>query len=438
MNLIERNDHLLLAVSGGIDSMVLLQYLSSQAKEMNLTLSVAHLDHQKRKESFLDCQLVTDVCQKLSIACYSEKLDMNDTENFHDYAHVKRYDFFASTAKKIGANKIVLAHNADDHAETIVMRLVRGSSFEGYRGILPVSNYQDLLVIRPMLRVSRTEIIEYQSQNHVPYNEDGSNQEDRYTRNRYRHHVMPFFEQENPRYLDKFNQFSDYIDKAYQLIEKLANAFLADNLIKYKDSYAMDIFAFNQIDEIIKIETLKRIVNRLTENQLELSYTNIKDILKLFNNEKPHVELSLSETLFIYKSYNMVYFQKEKTQSNQFHHVIYGLQEIHLPDGALFVITTNPNKYYGNIYKLCYNNLDLIFPLVVRNRIDGDKINTTSGTKKLKDIFINKKIPMETRNNLPVVLDRQQEIIWVPDIYKAKSNGDQVLYLIYQEGKEDA
>ncbi len=434
LSLIKENDLLLLAVSGGIDSMVLLHYLHGISTTKNFDLAVVHLDHQKRKESFLDCQLVVDTCAKLSIECYTEKLVAKDNENFHDYARTKRYDFFVEIAKKIGANKIVLAHNSNDNAETILMRLTRGSSFEGYRGILAETNYKGLGIIRPMLSISRAEILAYQQLNKISFNEDSSNQEDHYTRNRYRHHIIPFLKTENPKFLEKFEQFSDYQTKAYKLIEKLAFKFLTDHLIKHKDSLAIDVIAFNEIDEILKVDVIKKVINEKTNNSVELSYQNIRDIEELFINAKPHIEMFLNDNLYIYKSYNIMYFSDKKSETVDFNYTIKECQEIKLPNNSSVIITDNPNKYYGNIYKLCYNNLDFVFPITIRNRRNGDKIITTSGTKKIKDVFINKKISMDIRNQLPIILNSADEIVWIPNVFKTQTYGENVLYMIYQEG----
>ncbi len=438
MKLIKPHEHLLLAVSGGIDSMVMLHYLASKREEMDLQLSVAHMDHQKRVDSPNDYKLIADFCKNNSIQLYTRKLEHKDDENFHDYAHTKRYEFFAENVRKINADKIVLAHNANDNAETILMRIARGSSFEGYRGILSETKFQDIKIIRPMLRITKAEIKAYQEENSVAYNEDSSNKEDNYTRNRYRHHIMPLLEAENPKYLEKFTQFAEYQTKAYKLVEKITDMFVADHLIRYKNAFAYDVGSFLDIDQIVQIESIKRVVNKLTSNTLELSYTNIVDIIRLFSNEKPHVELTLSENLYVHKSYNLVHFENQKPSINDFSYSIEEYGEVILPDGSLLVVTQNPNKYYGIMYKLCYNNLDLIFPLTIRSRIEGDKIKTTGGTKKLKDVFINEKIPMKTRNILPIILDNNQNILWIPRIFKAKTTGKKTMYLIYQEGKNDA
>ena len=435
IGLIDKDDSLLLAISGGIDSMVMLDYFINLKDSMNLKLSVAYVDHQRREDSYLDYQLIDETCKKHKIPLYTTKLEYEPQINFHSYAHKKRYDFFVEICYKIKANKIVLAHNANDNAETITMRLVRGSSFEGYRGIMPISTYKDITVIRPLLMVSRHEIISYQKEHNVKYNEDSSNSEDNYTRNRYRHYVLPIFEQENPKYLDKFIQFSHYQDIAYQLIKKTTTIYLNNNLVKTKKGYLLNVDDFKSTEEIVQIEAIKEIVNTITDNSVELAYRNIIDIKNLFYNQKPHVELKLNDRLFVYKTYDLMYFENTKPEEYNFRFLVSNESTITLPNNDLVIITKKPNKNYDIIFKLCYNNLDLIFPLTIRNRIDGDKIKTTSGTKKLKDIFINKKIPKLIRNKIPIVLNKNDEIIFVPNIFKAKTKGNNCIYIIYLEGK---
>ena len=438
MSLIDENDHLLLAVSGGIDSMVLLHYLNTIKNEYQFRISVAHFNHLKREDSQLDQLLVEQTCNSLEIDYYVENLRNEEYDNFHDFARQKRYEFFYQTAKNIGANKIVLAHNQNDNAETVLMRLVRGSSFEGYRGILELSTYRDITIIRPLLSVSRTDILAYQNFNQIEYREDSSNNEDYYTRNRFRHHLLPQLENENPKFLEKIEQFSEYQTKAYILIEKLAKEYINNHLASDENKLYLNIQSYLELEEILQVEVAKRIVNIKTNNNIELSYQNIKDIISLIRNDKPHVELILNDNLYIYKSYDKVFFSSEKQEHEDYQFNITQEQVCKLPDNSLVIITKNPNKYYGIMFKLCYNNLDFILPLTLRNRRNGDKISTDAGTKKLKDVFINKKVPMQKRNILPILLNKENEIIWIPEIFKAKCNGDQYLYIIYQEGKKNA
>lgn len=438
MNLIKETDSLVVAVSGGIDSMVLLDYLNKIKNSLNLTLTVCHVDHKKRVDSADDLNLVVRTCDLLGIGYYTKELKNEDYDNFHDYAHTERYDFFVEIAKKVNANKIVLAHNKNDHAETILMRLTRGSSFEGYRGILQKSSYKNIQIIRPLITVSRSEIKEYQEMNNIIFNEDSSNKENNYTRNRFRHNLLPLLENENPKYLDKITQFSNYQEKAYALIEKLSTEYLETNLIKKGINYYLDISSLKSLDEIVLIEVIKKVVNFKTNNSLELTYQNIDDVIGLINNEKPQIQIDLDKNLTVYKSYDNLIFGAIETEKNKFEFIVDAPQKIKLPDNGLVIITKKPNNYLGIIYKLCYNNLDLIFPLTIRNRQNGDKIITKIGTKKVKDILINKKVPMETRNKIPMVLDKNNEIIWIPNVYKKKTTGSEIIYIIYQEGNKNA
>ena len=310
-NLINKNDKLILAVSGGIDSMVLFDYLVKLKSDYNLDLTIVHIDHQKRIDSSNDAKFVKNQTKLYNLPFYLLELESKSQENFHHYAHKKRYEFFLKVAKKVNANKIVLAHNLNDLAETILMRLNRGSSFEGYCGILEKVNYKNKTIIRPMLNISKNDIISYQKKYQIKYREDSSNQKDEYTRNRFRHNILPKLKQENPKYLEKFQQFSNYQKMAYELINDLSdNVFNSLKLDKNEITINRSIFLKHK--KIIQFEVIKKVINYLTNNLIELSYINLNDIIDLINNNKPNVYLKLDQSLHIYKSYDKIYFQIKK------------------------------------------------------------------------------------------------------------------------------
>lgn len=431
IDLIENHDSLLLAISGGIDSMVMLDIVNKLKNKMQLKLYIAHVDHQKRPSSKDDRDFVVEMAEEFSIPCFVENLEPNNDNNFHDYAHKKRYDFFLRIAKEHKIKKVLLAHNANDNAETILMRLTRGSSFEGYRGILRTNYYHDLQIVRPLLNVTRKDIEIYQQANLVPYINDPTNLEDDYTRNRFRHHVLPLLEEENPKFLEKINQFSIYQTLAYDLVDSLS-----ENIVKkieFDDCFELPVTELLKQPMIIQIEVVKKIINLLTDNKIELSYQNFIDILKLANNSKPQVQFEIENQLYVYKSYGILKFRTKALVFEEYNFVIDGFKEIKLPNGYLVSITKNPNKNNGFIYKICYNNLDLVFPITVRNRMNGDNLKTKSGTKKLKDVFINKKLSIEARNSLPIFLDKHNEIIFVPGIYKKETTGENELFIVVSE-----
>jgi len=426
--LIEENDHLVVAVSGGMDSMVLLDHLIQLKELRSLTLIVAHIDHQKRQSSSEDAAFVENYAHKHNLAYYLLKLTFDHSENFHDYAHKKRYDFFVEVAKQTQANKIVLAHHLDDLAETILMRLARGSSFEGYQGIQERAYYQTFPVIRPMLYITKESIQAYQQSKHIPFCVDESNDEDDYTRNRFRHHIVPLLKNENPKFLEKMKQFSFYQAKTYAFIHQETTHYL--NTVNKRDNlFSFSKLQFEKQPEIIQIEAIKTMVNRLTHNQVELTFTNMNDMVQLILSDKPHLEYHLGDNLFLYKRYNKIVLQTTPENTKDYECIIKDVGHYSVNHNVEAFISKKANKNYDYIYKLCYNNLELTFPITIRNRRQGDRLDIQIGTKKLKDFFIDKKIPMDQRNQLPLIVNQHNEILFIPDLFSKKQEGNNTIYI---------
>ncbi len=427
-NLIEKKAKLILAISGGIDSMVLFDYLVKLKDKYELSLYIVHIDHQKRANSHKDAEFVKNQAKIYNLPFFSKKLQINDELNFHHYSHIKRYEFFVEIANKVNAEKIVLAHNLNDLAETILMRLNRGSSFEGYRGILPKVKYKNKTIIRPMLYSSRDDILTYQKKYDVKYREDSSNQEDDYTRNRFRHIILPKLKQENPQYLDKFLQFSNYQTMAYDLIDDLSENFL-QSLVLNKTSISLNKDDLLAQKEIIQFEVIKKIINHLTCNSLEISFANLNDIISLISNEKPNLYLKLAENLYIYKRYDKILFQTKPKKENSFNITVNDFNKYYINNDYEIIITKKLIKTYDYMYKLCYNSLDSVFPFTIRNRRPGDRLDIKIGTKKLKDFFIDKKINIDKRDSLPIMINKSNKIFYIPGLFKLESSGDNLLYI---------
>ncbi|MBU1144534.1 MAG: tRNA lysidine(34) synthetase TilS [Firmicutes bacterium] len=434
-NLIQTNDFLVVAISGGIDSMVLLQVLNEMKQRKQLKLFVCHINHHKRNSSNKEEAFVKEVCKVFEIPFKSFSINKATKSNFHDDARNQRYEFFYSYAKEVNATKIVLAHHADDQAETILMRLVRGSSFVGYKGIPEWIPYKDVLIIRPLLTTSKESIEAYQKDMKVLYMEDESNLENNYTRNRFRHLILPQLKNENPKMLEKFNQFSEYISDAYEFIQKASNQFIFSCITKDKDRFLVNQNDFLSLDKIIQKDVAKKLIDLVSNNQVELSYQNIQDIVNVFYNQKPHLELKLDSALIILKSYDEISFQKSKPVYLDFEFTLNHFGKVILPSGDTIVISENSCNCDGKSIELWYNNLDLIFPITVRNRKPGDKITFPFGSKKLKDFLIDQKIPKRIRDSFPIVLSKEGDILWIPDIYQIPiQKGNYKLFLSFQKG----
>ncbi len=433
--MIKPNDRLIVAVSGGIDSMVLLHFLHNLCQEISFEVIVCHVNHHTRKATASEAEFVCETATKYGYDCEVLEYHHNQEKNFHHVSRLARYDFFIDMAKKHQANKIVLAHHADDLAETILMRITRGSGFIGYAGILEKSKYKGVEIIRPLLHSSRDDISNYQKQYHVNFMEDESNLKDDYTRNRFRHHLLPLIKAENPVYTQKFIQFSDYIQEAHSLINNQAKNFIEQSVEFVSDKATLSCSKLNGLEPIIIKEIFKLIVDKVSNNKVEIFYSQMCELVNLAQSGKTLGEIDIDEFMVVKKSYDSLTFFNHMPMHTEYEFTIGGPGEITLPNQNIFLISTNNSNFSGKYYELWYNDLDLIFPLTVRNRRPGDRVNLPYGTKKLKDLFIEKKVPHAIRDEVPLVFDKSNELLWIPSYFgKKKLEGKNCLYLIYQKG----
>lgn len=434
--LIHKNETYVVAVSGGIDSMVLLDLVASLRETKHISLYVAHVNHNVREASSADEAFVEGVCKKLNIPFKSITLQKNMSENFHSKARDKRYAFFYDYAKEVHATKVLLAHHANDQIETILMRLVRGSSFIGYKGMSEITPYKDISLIRPLLKTPKSAIQNYQKKHNIAFVEDESNAEDHYTRNRYRHQIVPFIIQENPKAYDKFSQFSTYIEESYELIELHRNDFISKYVSLQEDKISFPKDSFCLLPSIVKKDVLTNLVNQISQNSIEIKHQNLLDILSLIENKKPNLSLYFNEDYGFIKTYDTLSFIKTKNENQIFSYTLFEPETLQISENESVFITENSCNFDGKMMELCYNNLDLYFPITIRKRKPGDKLQFAYGKKKLKDFLIDKKVPMQERDSLLVFESQDNQILWIPGYYKAKTKGSKKLYFIYQKGNE--
>ena len=412
-NLVADRDHIVVAVSGGIDSMVLLDLLASLRVRRKLELVVAHVDHQRRRSSAEDARFVESRCKDYGIPFEMMRLEPAGSGNFHDRARKARYSFFLDVARRHGANKVALAHQADDQAETILMRIVRGAGLSGYAGMPRRSEADGIELVRPLLDVSRAEIAAYQAERELPYRDDESNAEDHYTRNRFRHHAMPAIAKENPRYLQKFAQFATYIDEACAVVGRLADEFAAVSVASEAGRVSFSASAFLRLEPAIRKEVVKRGFDRLTENAVELSHAQMLSAIGIIASSKPRGSYDLPAGCRIEKNYDIVAITRGDGADPAFSIPVPGFGRYPLPNGSILFVGVKPDDIDGIHIELCYNNLDFVFPMTVRTRRNGDRIAFAYGTKKLKDLFIDRKLPMDDRNRMPLLVGKGGEILWI-------------------------
>lgn len=412
------DEPVILAISGGRDSMCLLDmyYRSGQR------IIVCHTNHHQRKASDTEEKFLIEYCKERNIALEIDEYFPLTKENFQAEAHIHRYEFFYETALKYKAKYILTAHHKDDLAETVLLRLIQGSNLYGYGGISRITKYKDVYLYRPLLNYSREEITKYCKNHNVFYFDDESNAENHYMRNRIRHQILPLLKEENPNILNTISNFSNICKEAFTHIRNETIKYLDDN------SNQINLESFKSLDIGLK----KDIICYMLENlKIKTSYQQILDILELIDNPKPQLEYNLKNGILLYKRYDTCYFAKEKKNLEI-------SVDLNLNDEALFA-----NKYLfrlqeseapngANVLKICYN--DLALPLKIRTRKPGDAIKLKYGTKKLKDLFIDKKIDKEARNNIPIVTDSKDNVLWVYGVAKKNPEAmDKLIYLTCEE-----
>ena len=400
------------AVSGGPDSMVLLDLVLKLEKEIKII--VCHVNHKHRLASEEEAQMVENFTKKNNLIFeYMEITEYTD-DNFHNYAHQKRYEFFEKIINKYQAKTLLTAHHGDDLIETVLMRLVRGSTLEGYAGLKMISERNNYFILRPLLMYTKAEIKNYADKNNIPYRIDESNNENVYTRNRYRHNVLPFLKEEEKNVHLKFNKFS----KLLLLYSDFVNDIVQDKINDVYVNNVLSVDKFQKEPEIIKIKIIEYMLEQHYKNDLSvISDVHTKMIYQILMSNKSNIIVNLPNNFIGLKNYNefKITYPLEKDNYN---YEFTGY--LCLPNKHIIKEIKQSIDNSNNEIKL--NSKEISLPLYVRTRRSGDKIAVKGleGHKKVKDILIDEKIKQEQRDTLPVVTDSNNEIIWLPGIKKSK------------------
>ncbi len=413
---IKEDETVIIACSGGPDSMCLLDMLIKYREKTNINIILAHVHHNVRKESDDELLFVSKFAKKNNIIFESMKINNYSKNNFESEARDKRYTFFTKLQNKYNAKYLLTAHHGDDLMETILMRLVRGSNLKGYAGVKRVSYNGKYYILRPLLTVTKKDILEYNKKYDIPYVNDYTNDLDIHTRNRYRKYILPKLKEENELVNLKFLKFSDLLTEYDSYVSKVVEKILG----KIYLNNVLDIDKYSKCDELIKTLIINKILSDIyNDNIIYVSDKNVSNIKKLLSSDAANANIDLPKGYVACKSYNNFYITK-KALKDDYEYVF--KDKVTLPNGKRI---EKVNDIDSNSNFVCrISSKDIKLPLIVRNRKNGDFIEVMNmkGHKKLKDIFIDSKIPMRERTMWPVVTDSLGNIIWVPGLKKTKYN----------------
>lgn len=416
---LEKGDKVLIAYSGGADSTALLAVLHDLRQEHSLQLALAHFNHLLRRNAMEDERFVIGVAQKYNLPLYLRRENIRGYAkkhglNIEEAGRERRYKFLKKTASKIGANRIATGHTMTDQAETLLMRLLRGSGLRGLGGISPVV---DGLIVRPLIEVEREEIKACLRVKGLTYRTDESNLDRRYLRNKVRLELIPFIEKNfEPRIVAQLSRLADIIRGEDEFLESTVRADMHEALVKKKEKIFLDANALSSFPPGLGRRCVRDFLTQVKGNLRRISFVDVESVLRL----KEQKEVHLPGRLILRRERGYI-FLKERPQQRVRHEYSWDGKEV-LDIKELGLRFTGQKKSKAGTSSFLFDNnqrayLDrtkLQFPLVIRGRREGDRYQPLGapGRKKLKEIMRAKGIPSSQRPRLPVFLSGG-EIIWV-------------------------
>ena len=408
------NDKIVVGCSTGPDSMALVDMLLKIRDKYNLYLIVAHVNHNIRQESYEEAEYLKKYCGLNNIIFESMVIEEYGDDNFHNEARNIRYNFFESIVNKYSANYLMTAHHGDDLIETILMRIVRGSNLNGYSGFRKIVDMGTYKIIRPLIYFSKDELEEYDKENNIKYYVDSSNSKDKYTRNKNKKNVLPFLKSEEEDVHLKFLKFSETLNDACRFIDKVVCEAIENDISDGK----INIEKFLKEDYFIQKEILYYFLSEFYQDDLILvGDKHIDLIIGLITSNKSNSFINLPNDVIARKDYNYLSLTRDTSFISGYE--IEFDNYVQLPNNHVIEKVKDTDDNSNNICRLCSS--DITLPLIVRSRRIGDKIKVKglNGTKKVKDIFIDKKISLYNRDSWPIVLDSSGRVVWIPGIKKS-------------------
>lgn len=456
LEMVSAGDLVLVAVSGGPDSVALLHLLWRLRTELGISLAVVHLNHMIRgEEARADALFVQDLARSLGLEAYVKDFNVpayrEETGlSLQEAARQIRYQFFAEVAQKTSASRVALGHHADDQAETVLFNFLRGTGLAGLKGIPPVRG----IYIRPLLCVRRREIEEYCQQFSLPVREDPSNKKPIYTRNRIRWELIPRLEREyNPRLVRVLVNLAELCREEDSYMEEQAASLFRQALKAEGESLlALDAFKLRSSPRALLRRVVRQAWRCISHSFGDLPYERVEAVLGLL--EKPEegklVELPRKITV-LYRQGELRFATGEGEETVPFYRyplVVPGATYIPEIDRTIVALLIAPSEAPPPRSLSPWEALldyDLLPPgvLEVRRRREGDRFHPLGlpGKTKLKKFLINQNIPREERDRLPLVVCGE-EILWVGGVrpaepWKVTSRTRKCLFLRLVEGKAE-
>ena len=435
-NLIKNKDKVMIALSGGSDSVCLFHILNSLKNDMGFSLYAFHLNHNIRKEAKRDEKFVLDLCKIYDVPLFLESEDMpalheDSSLGLEEISRKKRYELIYKIMKENHIDKTATAHHLLDHSESMILNMTRGSGIRGLRGI-SVKNDN---IIRPILNLTKEEILCYIEENELEYVTDITNFDTDYSRNNIRHNILPHLEEINDNVYNHFFELSSVAEEVDDLLNELASKV---DIIKEDRKVYISLKDYYSLHVAVKKQILFNMLNQLGIKK-DINSKAINNIVDLIEKNNTSFEINLINNIVAKRRYDKLYFEylsKDKRESIYLEVDNKNKFEIKYND---IIIKLEKKDILDKNSEDKYVDYDKIRgKLFLRTRKDGDKFSPfgLNGSKKLKKYFIDKKIPKEDRDFIPLLVDEENIIAVIGyDInnkYRINENTKNILSINYK------
>ena len=410
-----KEDKIAIALSGGVDSIVLFHLLVTEYKDSYKELVVFHINHGLREESYEEAEFVEKFVKDFGVIFYKEELNMSDLErDSHTseemLARELRYQAFNKMAKLEGVTKLLTAHHKNDQVENILMRLLTGRSIDHSLAICEEIEMAGLTIYRPLLNSLKAELEEYAKEKNLHYYVDATNFDTDYTRNNIRHNIVPLLNDINSGSFDNLINFANYYQNINNNLKKaiLSNK---DNYIFSRDEDKISLVKdkFLELNE----EEMYFLLKDLITDELgifDVKQRAIFDVVSSLKKNSGNKSYDLKNNLKIISQYETLYIHKieKKCYNDKIEIIIDKICEESVYEfyQNKFIISTDAKDS-----EIGFNKSEL--PLLVTIKKEGDRVRRGEINKKLSRIFIDEKVPKELRDTLPVIRNNKGEVLGV-------------------------
>ncbi len=417
--MISFGDKVLVGVSGGIDSVVLIDVLFKLKDKLGIQLAVAHFNHELRQTAQRDEEFVEKLAEKYGCPLFKGREDVRKLVKkrgmgIEEAARFARYAFFERVASQENFNKVALAHTLSDNVETFFLRVIKGASVDGLKGIPPVRG----IYIRPLIEVSRKEIERYAKENHLYFVQDESNEDERFLRNWIRLKLIPLLEERNPSLEETVGRIQQALREVWEYLDGKVEKLSKDIVKTEGEAIYFNIERLNDIPKALVKRLLFKILyeNFYAGTPELLSSSHMEAIMAMLGDSRGSKRIDLPKGVEAVREYSTLSLRRKEAEKKQEGEVLITSCGVYLFGNKLFVIRKGTFPNVVGLGKWCalFDAAKVSFPLVLRHRRPGDRIFIPRvGHKKLQDFFVDLKIPRSKRNSIPILATSEGDVLWV-------------------------